>query len=231
MLKILLMRIQNIVLMKVLEQDVVNTAGKQAQTLFEGEMAIMSAVVPELYKDTIFVRGYEQTGDNIVVSQRCNNAEEACVYYQKVKETVEAYNKLSVNTCSEPQKIKIKDEHIDCVEVGDDSVFTVILERFYNRLSMKLVKSVDIDTNYKFAKTGCKIDFYNGIGITAKHILINPNDTKSIVWMDCETEDAAKTHFKRHATAINECVEDYKLKRMTTKQSVPFGFDEYCIIG
>lgn len=231
MLKILLMRIQNVVLMKVLEQDVVNTVDGQVHTLFEGGIDIVSAAQPGLCDDIIFVRGAEQTGDNGVASLSWNNVEEACVYYQKVKETVEAYNKLSTNACSEPQKIKIKDEHIDCVEVGDDSIFTVILERFYNRLSMKLVKSIDIDINYKFAKTGCKIDFYNGIGITAKHILINPNDTKSIVWMDCETEDAAKTHFKRHATAINECVEDYKLKRMTTKQSVPFGFDEYCIIG
>lgn len=92
MLKVRLIRFENVVLMKVLEQtDIERGCGD----VFEYEdMVICSAGTPQLWTrdDTIFIRGNDASRDDKFVTIDFSNAVRATEYFAKVKRTIEAYN-------------------------------------------------------------------------------------------------------------------------------------------
>ena len=90
MLKVRLIRLENVVLMKILEQtDIERGCGD----VFEYEdMEIYSSAVPQLADDTIFICGREDSYDGSLASKDCGTVAEAAEYFAKVKRTIEAYN-------------------------------------------------------------------------------------------------------------------------------------------
>lgn len=90
MLKVRLIRLENVVLMKILEQtDIERGCGN----VFKYEdMVICSSGTPQLKDDTIFICGREDSYDGSLASKDCGTVAEASGYFAKVKRTIEAYN-------------------------------------------------------------------------------------------------------------------------------------------
>lgn len=90
MLKVRLIRFENVVLMKVLEQtDIERGCGD----VFEYEdMEIYSAAVPQLTGNAIYIRGREDSYDGSLASKDCGTVAKATKYFAKVKHTIETYN-------------------------------------------------------------------------------------------------------------------------------------------
>ncbi len=107
MLKVRLIRFENVVLMKVLEQtDIERGCGD----VFEYEdMEIYSAAVPQLTGNAIYIRGREDSYDGSLASKDCGTVAEATEYFAKVKRIIEAYNASCTGEKEHKQKFK---EHI-----------------------------------------------------------------------------------------------------------------------
>lgn len=90
MLKVRLIRFENVVLMKVLEQtDIERGCGD----VFENEdMEIYSAAAPQLTGNAIYICGRKDSYDGSLASKDCGTVAEAAEYFAKVKRTIEAYN-------------------------------------------------------------------------------------------------------------------------------------------
>ena len=90
MLKLKLWQIENIVLMKVLEQDI-DIRGKGL--LYDNNvMRIHSTDAPDLQVNDIYVRGVEDSVDDLVVVYESYSVQGAGEYIAKVKEVVHEYN-------------------------------------------------------------------------------------------------------------------------------------------
>lgn len=90
MLKVRLIRFENVVLMKVLEQTDIERGGGD---VFEYEdMVICSASTLQLRDDTIFIRGNDASRDDKFTTIDFSTAARATEYFAKVKRTIEAYN-------------------------------------------------------------------------------------------------------------------------------------------
>ena len=90
MLKVRLIRFENVVLMKVLEQMDIERGG--GDVFKYGDMVICSASTLQLRDDTIFIRGNDASRDDKFVTIDFSNAVRATEYFAKVKRTIEAYN-------------------------------------------------------------------------------------------------------------------------------------------
>ena len=108
-LKIKLVRLDNVVLMKVLEQE----GGRPNNSLVEhlcdhdNGLSIRSAERPEMDRTGIYIRGNDEEEDNRVAFYRLNTIEEAKEYVRKVVELVEYYNKSSYLENKEDSEIII----------------------------------------------------------------------------------------------------------------------------
>lgn len=90
MLKVRLIRFENVVLMKVLEQTDIERGG--GDVFKYGDMVICSSGTPQLKDDTIFICGREDSYDGSLASKDCGTVAEASGYFAKVKHAIEAYN-------------------------------------------------------------------------------------------------------------------------------------------
>ena len=89
-LKLKLLRIENVVLMKILNQDELT----RNNISFEGsnKFHLQSGECPELDGDYIFLRGSEKDKDDMIVSRDCYTEVEANNYIKKIVELVKEYN-------------------------------------------------------------------------------------------------------------------------------------------
>ena len=90
MLKVRLIRLENVVLMKILEQTDIE---RGCRYVFKcGDMEIRSAANPQLMGNIIYIRGIEDYYDGNFASTDCGTVAEAAEYFDEVKRTIEAYN-------------------------------------------------------------------------------------------------------------------------------------------
>lgn len=111
MLKVRLIRVQNVVLMKILEQtDIERGCGD----VFEYEdMEIYSAAVPQLTGNAIYIRGSEDSYDSSLASIDRGTVAEAAEYLAKVKHAIEAYNANCTGEKEHKQKFKEHKQNFD----------------------------------------------------------------------------------------------------------------------
>lgn len=91
-LRIKFWQIENVVLMKVLDQD---ESLRDEGELFKSDsldMAILSNGYPAITWGRIFIRGNIKGKDNIVCSNTFNSIEDATVYIEKCQELIRDYN-------------------------------------------------------------------------------------------------------------------------------------------
>lgn len=90
MLKVRLIRFENVVLMKILDQTDIE---RGCRYVFKcGDMEIRSAANPQLMGNIIYIRGSEDYYDDNFVATDCGTVAEAAEYLAKVKHAIEAYN-------------------------------------------------------------------------------------------------------------------------------------------
>jgi hypothetical protein len=90
MLKIKFWRIENVILMKILEQgdEIVRGCGE----FFEGDVVLRSHARPQIYKREIYLQGHSMDYDGKCVSLELNSAEEAKSVLKSYVKTIKAYN-------------------------------------------------------------------------------------------------------------------------------------------
>lgn len=93
MLKIKFWRIENVILMKVLEQG--DGIEKNCGIVFEDkdtEICISSLGYPDCDKSRIFIRGYVDKDNDFIATHRCKDIEEAKELLNRYVLTVKHYN-------------------------------------------------------------------------------------------------------------------------------------------
>ncbi len=117
MLKLKLWQIENVVLMKVLEQD---EKTKDNGTLYAvDDFVLRSCFYPELNNKSVNVRGKWFGTDNAIAVRECVSAATAEEYIAKVKAVVRGYNtrrKISNETADEDIKVYDEDVKVYIVE-------------------------------------------------------------------------------------------------------------------
>lgn len=91
MLKVKFWRIENVVLMKVLEQgeEIKRGCGELFRTDYLG---LVSMYNPGILINKLLVRGKDKEDDNMVVSWGFSNRAEAKLYIERATEAIHAYN-------------------------------------------------------------------------------------------------------------------------------------------
>ena len=92
MLKLKCWRIENVVLMKVLEQDE-NFRTNIMWIDKETGMEIRSVYQPKLFDDIIYIQGEKEEKDNDVVAFECSSQENALDLLKKISIAVKNFNK------------------------------------------------------------------------------------------------------------------------------------------
>jgi hypothetical protein len=89
-LKLKLWQIENIVLIKVIEQD---ESLRDVGTFYENnDMSIISEVEPQLEYKELYIRGNDKANDNIIVKIDFDTTDETKDYINKVLKVVKEYN-------------------------------------------------------------------------------------------------------------------------------------------
>lgn len=91
-IRVKLWRIENIVLMKVLEMPEKLRGTNLVFNSPNTGMKIYSVGKPELKLNTIFLKGSSKEKDNKIVCCECESDEEALGYYNRVINTIEEFN-------------------------------------------------------------------------------------------------------------------------------------------
>lgn len=106
MLKIKFWRIENVVLMKVLEQgeEIERGCGEFFRTDYLG---LVSMYNPGILINKLFVRGKDEEDDNMVISWGFQNREEAKLYIERATEAIHACNQ-SIAEKPEPRSDDIE---------------------------------------------------------------------------------------------------------------------------
>lgn len=90
MLKLKIWQIENIVLMKVLEQD---ESTRNKYKLYKNrDLEIVSAFMPQMYRNIIYVRGSAEEKDDIISVFYAHSIKDAEEYIAKVQRAVHEYN-------------------------------------------------------------------------------------------------------------------------------------------
>lgn len=110
-LKIKLWRIENVVMMKVLEQD--ESLRGQGEIFNNNGTRIASEGNTALFNDAICINGRRIQEDGRICSKDFETIEEAQAYYNKVKKVVQDYNKTLVD---EGETLMIDDVESEVVE-------------------------------------------------------------------------------------------------------------------
>lgn len=112
MLKVKFWRIENVVLMKILEQgdEIIREYGYLGSY---GDISLYSRVNPEIYKDRICVRGCDTLRDNTVSVETFLTVDEAKTALTKYINAIAEYNRTHVQT-AKPE--------------SDDDIETIIAE-------------------------------------------------------------------------------------------------------
>ena len=94
MIKAKFWRIENIVLMKILEQEEFKSNTKDPSTYIsrKNEIFIRTGLAPNINLSTLFVRGELKDRDNFVVSEDFNSESEAKNYLKRYIEAIKEYN-------------------------------------------------------------------------------------------------------------------------------------------
>lgn len=91
MLKVKFWRIENVVLMKVLEQG--EEIKRGCKEVFESvDFSIYSQCTPSMYANGIYVRGSKMEDDNKVRYYCLSNCAEAKLYIERATEAIHEYN-------------------------------------------------------------------------------------------------------------------------------------------
>ena len=109
MLKVKFYRVENIVLMKVLEQDEEYRCHhqKHKEALIEHEgMQILSCSEPYLGKSMLYVRGSSYIRDNNLSVYNYNSPEEAKEYIEKWTKLIKMFNEK----CRTDQKLEVSED-------------------------------------------------------------------------------------------------------------------------
>lgn len=231
------MRKGNVVLGRVLEQDESTRNGRESDaiTLYnddETRMRVCSFICPDLGLDIIYLWGYDHDLDNKYAVYEFGNGDKAKKYYNKVKTTLEHYNKyLKDNTIDHDDA---NTEHIAAKTVGDPDILLVEFVRMYEKVLMKILfQNKEITDRHKSF-------IFNRINVST---CMSPVLGQNRVWLrgDCSTEDNnivdidfyceqdAIIYFNKVCDTIAEYVT--ACQQDESEQNQYNGFDDYCIIG
>lgn len=94
MLKIKFWRIENVVLMKVLEQDE-KLRGSGLVYRAKNGLEIRSAHIQEMTPSILYIRGDESDRDENIITQTYKKVDDAIKWYKKYTDAVKEYNRQS----------------------------------------------------------------------------------------------------------------------------------------
>lgn len=106
-IRVKLWRIENVVLMKVLEMPEELRGTKSFYSSPVTNMTLWSEDKPDLLSNIVSLMGDDTNFDNIITYYDCKSNEDALVYYNRVVKTIEEFNNKN------KKKAKIDDNIID----------------------------------------------------------------------------------------------------------------------
>lgn len=232
------MRKGNVVLGRVLEQDESTRARWANDTALyiddETGIEVRSLTCPELLSDTIYLRGCNPDLDNKYIAYESIDEDAAKKYFNRVKTTLEHYNKYLKDNAIEHDDINT--EHIEKKTVGDPDILLVEFVRMYEKVLMKILfqnkeiigrhPSFVAPSSYMVICT-CNTPELNVDKVFLRGV--NDEFDNDIVSIDLDDENNAKKYFDDVCYAVSRYVAACKEKEPESNQ---YGwFDDYCIIG
>lgn len=233
------MRKGNVVLGRVLEQDESTRNGRESDaiTLYnddETRMRVCSFICPDLGLDIIYLWGYDHDLDNKYAVYEFGNGDKAKKYYNKVKTTLEHYNKyLKDNTIDHDDA---NTEHIAAKTVGDPDILLVNFVRMYEKVLMKILfqdkEITGRHPSFVVPSSPMIVRTCNAPALDVDKVFlrgINDEFDNNIVSMDFDSENNAKKYFDDVCYAVSRYVTACKEKEPELNQYS--WLDDYCIIG
>ena len=239
MLRVRLMRIQNLVIMQVLEMDE-ELRGIEMQNSNIDELDIRSRNHPELRGREVALMGDDKSKDHDIAFMPCETIQVAERYFDKVKCSLKSFIKNKCLVGKPDRMMNIDSQHIELKNAGDPNTLYIEFMRYHDILGFKIKtlskSAVQLKGEYPgyYECNGYELDFISSSdkrpAVYGKTLMLCREQAQNTGREGMSDEENAKEMLNAFVDLINAVATKMKETNLTEEHEMREGFDDYCIV-